>query len=409
MEVRIPNSEVEAFGRILKTGQYRQFERGYKWANHLALQAVFSADTSSKFAGRLALLFGRGKADLSELGLSSSAQTEWHSAVHGGSWDARKILTFLTGGMFAFANFDWIPAAIDRGFGGAISSEFKALARSDVALDDRIKLFRNSLREIQGKARTSKRSPQQPLLRKPSLAFIGAILVGLDPTAYTAYNKRAIEHGLTKYARVDSLSKGSAGEKYSEACEFIKAVSDRLVADGVPIADLIDAQSFVWISAGNHWDQYRLGPDEEDLVKFIEQPGKESDAKTRKAIETYAVMVTTKYLRNEGWVVEAKGAPYDLYCTKPTGVALYVEVKGSRGHAESVILTSNEVDHARSHHPNTALAVVHGIEVGPKPTLACGGGHLEWHGRWRPDEVDLYARAYAYQRPAKGRKLVHDL
>jgi len=404
MKVSIPPTRVADFKAILQTGKYREDERGYKWANHLVLRSIFKNASGAKLATRLSKLFGRVKPDLDDLGLNQEDQAEWHEAVAGKSWNAGKIIHFLSGsGQFASRNYDWIPDAIRAGHGTAIARAFTRLRNDDESLDQRVEEFQNTLRDIHRAAGSKRRGTSAAAIRLPSLAFVGSILFGLDPMRYTSYNKGVIEHGLREYASRDGFSNGSAGKKYEEACDLVTSIYEALKSRGVPVTNMIDAQSFVWISDGNHWNDYVLDPEEEDVINFIEKPGFELDAKVRKAIENHAVDLVTKYYEKAKWTVRPQGAPYDLECTKPNYETLFVEVKGSRSPARSVLLTPNEVDHARSHHPNTALAVVHGIKIDATAKAMCSGGKLEVHERWRPDRKDLTVTTYAYRRPAQKR------
>jgi hypothetical protein len=85
-------------------------------------------------------------------------------------------------------------------------------------------------------------------------------------------------------------------------------------------------------------------------------------AAQRRAIERRAVEVATDKLESEGWAVEDVGAieSYDLDCVRG-GEHLLVEVKGTTGPPDRVIVTANEVSLARAHAPATALLVVHHI------------------------------------------------
>ena len=402
MKVTIPATRVKAFKAIIQTGKYREDERGYKWANHLALRSIFKDTSASKLATRLSKLFGRLKPDLDDLGLNQEEQAEWHEAVAGKNWNAGKIIHFLSGsGQFASRNYDWIPDAIGKGHGAAIAGAFRRLRYDDDTLDQRVEEFRDTLRDIHRAAVSRRRGTSAEAISLPSLAFVSSILFGLDPTRYTSYNRGVIEHGLREYASRDGFSSGSAGKKYEEACDFVTSIYEALKSKGVPVTNMIDAQSFVWISDANHWNDYVLDPEEEDVINFVEDPGLEPNAKVRKAIENHAVALVTKYHERAGWAVRPQGAPYDLECTKPNREPLFVEVKGSRGPARAVLLTPNEVDHARSHHPNTALAVVHGIKIDSAASAICSGGTLEVHDRWRPDSKDLTVTTYTYRRPSQ--------
>ena len=404
MKVTIPATRVAEFKAIIQTGKYREYERGYKWANHLALRSIFKNASPSKLATRLSKLFGRFKPDLDDLGLNQEDQAEWYEAVAGKSWNAGKIIHFLSGsGQFASRNYDWIPDAIAVGHGAAIADAFRRLHNDHDAVGQRVEEFQHALRDIHRAAGSKRRGTSAAAVSLPSLAFVGSILFGLDPTRYTSYNKGAIEHGLRTYASRDGFSSGSAGKKYEEACDLVVSIYEALKNQGVPVTNMIDAQSFVWISEGNQWKDYVLDPEEEDVINFVEDPGREPNAKVRKAIEDYAVARVTKYYERAGWTIRPQGAPYDLECTEPNREPLFVEVKGSRGPARSVLLTPNEVDHARSHHPHTALAVVHGIKIDGTTNAICSGGTLEVHERWRPNMKDLTVTTYTYRRPSQKR------
>jgi hypothetical protein len=54
---------------------------------------------------------------------------------------------------------------------------------------------------------------------------------------------------------------------------------------------------------------------------------------------------------------------YDLRCFDSDGVEFHVEVKGTTGLGEAILLTRNEVVHAEKMHPRVALFVVSQIEL----------------------------------------------
>lgn len=93
--------------------------------------------------------------------------------------------------------------------------------------------------------------------------------------------------------------------------------------------------------------------------------------------------------------------PYDLRCTKGSE-RVDVAVKGTTTTpGETVLLTPNEVQHALTRYPHTALAVVHGVvlEGAGTPTPTATGGTLEVHQPWRALEVDLNPLGYTYSVP----------
>ena len=123
------------------------------------------------------------------------------------------------------------------------------------------------------------------------------------------------------------------------------------------------------------------------------------------AVEERAVALATKHFEAEGWVVEdvGKSRSYDLHATRGTQIA-YVEVKGSTGPAESVLLTKNEVALHQDFYPATALFVVAGIELVEREGEWTGGGGTQILIQpWKPSIEDLEATVYRYRVPAASR------
>jgi hypothetical protein len=119
----------------------------------------------------------------------------------------------------------------------------------------------------------------------------------------------------------------------------------------------------------------------------------------RKVIEEHAVAEAIRYYRGQGWVVEDVGSSesYDLRCTREGAGELHVEVKGTTGRGESVILTHNEVLHARTW-PEVDLFVVTEIEVEGRDTdhPVASGGVAHLCRNWKPAEKDLTPLGYSY-------------
>lgn len=68
----------------------------------------------------------------------------------------------------------------------------------------------------------------------------------------------------------------------------------------------------------------------------------------------------------------------DLWCVRKGEPELHVEVKGTTADGAEVLLTPNEVQHARSDYPNVALFVMARIEVGEAEggTIEAFGGEV---------------------------------
>jgi len=176
----------------------------------------------------------------------------------------------------------------------------------------------------------------------------------------------------------------------------------RLYLDGVDSEDLED----------------RLGgaPDNASLGKAVEMversrmaarrgggQGRGLDAVQRRAVEDHATRVVTLRLEREGWGVSdvsREHIGYDLLATRGEE-QMHVEVKGTTGEGSSVLLTKNEVSHARRDGRAT-LAVVSGIRL-----VSAGVGWEGEHGTetvfrpWRPDDGTLTPLVYEWEPGAR--------
>ncbi len=118
----------------------------------------------------------------------------------------------------------------------------------------------------------------------------------------------------------------------------------------------------------------------------------------RLAVERHAMERAEEFLRALGYSVEdvSRTKPYDLLAEK-NGVALTVEVKGTTTGAESVLLTRNEVDHARENPTQAVLYILHTVRIdapGGKPKAS--GGQAEVHWPWSIDPGDLEPLQFKY-------------
>lgn len=109
--------------------------------------------------------------------------------------------------------------------------------------------------------------------------------------------------------------------------------------------------------------------------------------------------VAEDHYRDAGWDVEDVSAsmPFDLLCQE-LGSELHVEVKGTTANRPQVVLTANEVLHARAEHPRTALVWVSGIvlhRTGEDAPVASGGS-IRVIEPWRLDDGTMEALSFAY-------------
>ena len=119
----------------------------------------------------------------------------------------------------------------------------------------------------------------------------------------------------------------------------------------------------------------------------------------RRAVETRAMEMATAFYEGDGYSVTdvSRYQSYDLECTK-SGTEVHVEVKGTTGNGERILLTRNEVIHAMEF-PGAALLVVNKIErthsVGG--TCQASSGEIsELLHPWTIDQGALEPMAYSY-------------
>jgi predicted RNA-binding protein with PUA-like domain len=141
------------------------------------------------------------------------------------------------------------------------------------------------------------------------------------------------------------------------------------------------------------------------VVPPIGPIGFQRDAAMRIAVERRAMDVVMEYYQQAGWQVHDVSAQqsYDLLCTRSDAQELRVEVKGTTGDGSQVLLTTNEVLHARTHYPRVALCVVAHIRVSltAAGTPEAGEGNLTVFDPWRVDDGRLAPVTYAYSLPPR--------
>jgi hypothetical protein len=120
----------------------------------------------------------------------------------------------------------------------------------------------------------------------------------------------------------------------------------------------------------------------------------------RRAVELRAMHVARAFYENDGWVVVDKSSfqPFDLLATKGEAKR-FVEVKGTTGEGQSVILTHGEVNHVRSNGRNSALVIVSGIILKKNngEWQAIGGAITSCKDPWILNEINLSATQYRYE------------
>ena len=128
--------------------------------------------------------------------------------------------------------------------------------------------------------------------------------------------------------------------------------------------------------------------------------GFQLDQQVKVAVEALAMNMATEFY-SKAWVVEDVHSTesYDLICRRGDEVK-HVEVKGTTTDGAEVILTPNEVKHAREH-PYTALFVVSNITVerAEDGTVIATGGKHHLYDPWRLDDGTLTPLGFRYQVP----------
>lgn len=181
-----------------------------------------------------------------------------------------------------------------------------------------------------------------------------------------------------------------------EAARIRARVSLETSLDGVPV-EVQDARELAEERAGK--------------VRRSGQ-GFRLSAEARRAIEMHAMAVATDYYHGDGWRVEDVSVyrSYDLHCTRVNGEELRVEVKGTTSDGSAVLLTPNEVVHARAHYPGVALFIVANIKLleGSNSQLIAEAGQAIILQPWRVEDEALHPLGFEYSVPATAMSEVAD-
>lgn len=115
------------------------------------------------------------------------------------------------------------------------------------------------------------------------------------------------------------------------------------------------------------------------------------DAVAKRAVELRAMHVAMEHLRKSWPEVADVSAneSYDVRC-RSNDSELHVEVKGTTSTGASVVVTRNEVEHARAFFPSIALLVVSDISLRRKgEAVEATGGVLKSYDPWVVDAYEL--------------------
>jgi hypothetical protein len=117
-------------------------------------------------------------------------------------------------------------------------------------------------------------------------------------------------------------------------------------------------------------------------------------ADARRAVELRGMAVARDALEARGYTAfddVSLTESYDFRCLLGE-TEVHVEVKGTTSSGERILLTRNEVAHARDWHPDVVLVVVHGIALDDE-AVATGGTANVIEG-WAPRDAELEPLSY---------------
>jgi hypothetical protein len=142
-----------------------------------------------------------------------------------------------------------------------------------------------------------------------------------------------------------------------------------------------------------------LGLEEIEVTTVSSGQGFGLTASEKKSIELHAVKLAIEHLSMLGYTeIEDVGdkESFDLRALSPEK-QISVEVKGSTGAANNVILTKNEVIFQKDAYPLNGLFVVSNIELTRGEKIFAQGGDIQFISPWLIDESSLKAISYQYQ------------
>ena len=134
--------------------------------------------------------------------------------------------------------------------------------------------------------------------------------------------------------------------------------------------------------------------------------GFQLDQEAKVAVEAHAMNMAIEFY-GKTWDVEDvhSAESYDLICRRGDDEMKHVEVKGTTTDGAEVILTPNEIKHARDN-LRTALFVLSNITVerAEDGTVIAAGGTRHNYDPWRLDDGILIPLGYRYQVPDAGQE-----
>lgn len=191
-----------------------------------------------------------------------------------------------------------------------------------------------------------------------------------------------------------------------------KALVGRVLGPGDPIHEALFG-TIVEYPAGSR-NSLLYGPDparsqldtrdpaQEPDLPHTQGQGIQMDPEMRKAIEDAAQNRLMESYRQRGWdVTDTRlGNPYDAVAVKGSEV-IYLEAKGTQSRGETVIVTRNEVLHARQHPGQCRIGVWSGMAFTPDGKVDPDAGVFT-ELPFAPNDQDLQARDFDWTLPRSG-------
>lgn len=237
------------FAEHIHTEDYARNERNYKRTAHLFMRQLLSPPVleSEAFPELLAGFF-KGTLKPEELGLPPDEAEEVRTLLESAGMTLSSAITNLLGGKWGVPQFIWIPKACELGFGEDLRQALTDLLDEARPLAERIDDFRVVMEGIQIRLRDAGGFKPNWKVHPPEYPMIGLLLGAYDPTKYTFYHARRLQQGLRRVG--GAWPDSSGGKKYADVCALVQQTFRSLQSQNVPVRDLIDAQSFLFIAAG---------------------------------------------------------------------------------------------------------------------------------------------------------------
>lgn len=234
------------FKGYMQTDEYRRGERDYKWALHLLAHQLFSPSVlESDDFPRLLARFFKGELTPQDVDLPVEDARFVDEMFSSGGSSLHAAIANLTGGRWGVPQFTWIPRAVERGLGEDLRAALSGLLHADTDLAARVDTFRSAMEAIQVKLRDAGGFDPKWNVNRPAYPFIGMLLCPYDPKRYTFYHAGNMRQGLEAVGAV--WPSVSGGQRYAEVCALVQQVYHALKEQSVPVRDLIDAQSFLYL------------------------------------------------------------------------------------------------------------------------------------------------------------------